>query len=131
MTHVRQGIDLYQGLNTPPVFWPLLLYIQAQVYGQAGKPEQGLIELDEAMELLGPDSEDVQSPEFYRLKGNLLLAVSPDYAPEAEAWFQRAIKVAQKGQVLMMELRAAISLSPVMAGSRQSRSGQAAAERRI
>lgn len=27
LTQVRQGIALYQGLKTPPVFWPLLLYI--------------------------------------------------------------------------------------------------------
>jgi predicted ATPase len=111
LAQVQQGLRLYQGLNTPPVFWPNLLYIQAEVYGQAGQADQGLAVLDRALEIIGPDSEDIGSAEFYRLKGELLLALSPEHAPEAESWLQRALKVAQKLQLPMLELRAAMSLS--------------------
>lgn len=107
---VRRGIDLYQGLKTPPIFWPLLLYIQAGVCGQAGKPEQGLTLLDEAMEIASQWSGRALSPEFLRLKGDLL-ALIPDNAAEAESWFQQALQVAQEIQAPMLELRAAISLS--------------------
>ena len=34
----NRGMDLYRGLKTPPVFWPLLLFIRAGVCGQAGRP---------------------------------------------------------------------------------------------
>jgi predicted ATPase/class 3 adenylate cyclase len=110
LTQIRQGVRLYQGLNTPPVFWPMLLYLQAEAYSQAGEPEQGLSVLDQALEIIGQDNEDMDSAEFYRLKGDLLLVHSLDHALEAEFWFHRALRVAQKRQQLMLELRAAISL---------------------
>jgi predicted ATPase/class 3 adenylate cyclase len=111
MAQVQQGLRLYQGLNTPPVFWPNLLYIQAEVYAQVGQADQGLAVLDRALEIIGPDSEGIESAEFYRLKGELLLALSPDQAPEAEAWLHRAVELAQKLDLPMLELRAAMSLS--------------------
>jgi adenylate cyclase len=110
LAQVQQGIHQYQVLNTPPVFWPQLLYVQAEVYGQEGKPEEGLATLDKAFEIIGLESEDIASAEFYRLKGDLLLTLSPDHAPEAESWFHRALKVAQMLQLPMLELRAALSL---------------------
>jgi predicted ATPase len=110
LAQVRRGIDSYQELNTPPVFWPMLIFMQAEVCGLAGKPELGIAELDRASELFGSASEDILLPEFFRLKGELLLAVSPDHAPQAESWFQRAVQLAQKLHLPMLELRAAISL---------------------
>jgi predicted ATPase len=110
LAQVLRGIDSYQELNTPPVFWPMLIFMQAEVCGLAGKPELGIAELDRASELFGSASEDILLPEFFRLKGELLLAVSPDHAPQAESWFQRAVQLAQKLHLPMLELRAAISL---------------------
>jgi adenylate cyclase len=110
VAQVRQGIHLYQGLNTPPVFLSLLLYIQAEAYGQVGQPGQGIVMLDQALEHFGLDSEDLLTAEFYRLKGELLLALSPDHALEAENWFQRALKAAQKRELPIFELRAGMSL---------------------
>ena len=104
----NRGIDLYQGLKTPPVFWPLLLFMRAGVYGQAGRPTEGLILIDEALAIVGQGS---VASEFYRLKGDLLLLLSPENQAEAEAWFQQALEVAQERQAKMMELRAAMSLS--------------------
>ena len=111
LAQVRQGINLYQGLKTPPIFWPLLLYIQAGVCGQGGKPEQGLALLEEAMEIASHWSGRALLPEFLRLKGDLLLELSPAKAAEAEPWFQQALEVARELQARMLELRAAISLS--------------------
>ncbi len=111
LAQVRRGIDLYQGLKTPPIFWPLLLYIQAGVYGKGGKPEQGLALLDEGMEIASHWTGRAMLPEFLRLKGDLLLAITPENAAEAESWFQQALEVAQELEARMLELRAAISLS--------------------
>ena len=106
----RAGMDLYQVLNTPPVFWPLILYLQAEIYNQSGKPEQGLSLVDQIPENLNGGSGNTLLPEFFRLKGELLIASSPDYAGEAELWFQRAMEVARDLQAIMMELRVALSL---------------------
>ena len=106
-----RGMDLYQGLKTPPVFWPLLLLIRAGVCGQAGRPEEGLVSLDEAMKIVLQGSGNPLASEFCRFKGHLLLALSPDNLAEAEPWFQQALKIAQEREARMLELRAAVSLS--------------------
>jgi tetratricopeptide (TPR) repeat protein len=111
LMQTNRGMDLYQGMKTPPVFWPLLLLIQAGVCGQAGRPTEGVTLLDEAMEIVGPGSGNPLSSELCRLKGNLLLALSPENPNEAEPWFQQALEIAQERRARMMELRAAISLS--------------------
>ena len=111
LAQVRRGIDAYQGLNTPPVFWPMLIFMDAEVCGLAGIPEQGLAALDRALEISGPAREDILSVEFYRLKGDLLLALSPDNQSEAEHEYLHAIEIAHGKGASMVELRAAISLS--------------------
>src|SRR3990170_1241761 len=35
---IQQGVNMYQRLKTPPVFWPMLLYFQAAVYGLVARP---------------------------------------------------------------------------------------------
>ena len=111
LMQANRGIDLYQELKTPPVFWPLLLLIRAGVCVQAGRPAEGVTLLDEAMEIVGQGSGNVLSSELFRLKGDLLLALSPENLAEAEPWFQQALEIAQERHARMLELRAAISLS--------------------
>ena len=111
LTLGRIGMDLYQGLNTPPVFWPLILYLQAKIYGLTGNPEQGLSLVNQIPENLNGGSGNTLLPEFFRLAGDLLLALAPDNAAEAETWFQRALKITQDLQANMLELRVALSLS--------------------
>src|SRR5262249_37775697 len=109
LTEVDQGMDLYQGLRTPPVFWPLLLFIQAGVCGQAGKTTEGLARLDQAMEVVGPASRSPLSSQLCRLKGDLLMALSPDDSAAAERWIRQALEIAQARQARMLELQAATS----------------------
>lgn len=111
LVQTNRGIELYQELKTPPVFWPLLLFIRAWVCGQAGKPAQGLTLIDEALNIVGTGSGNPLGAELSRLKGHLLLALSPENRAEAETWFQQALKIAQSRQARMLELRAASSLS--------------------
>jgi predicted ATPase len=107
----RTGMDLYQGLNTPPVFWSVILYLQAEIYNQAGKPEQGLSLVRQIPEDSHFDSGRILGPEFLRLIGDLLVAVTPDNAAEAESWYQKALETALDVQAKMLALRVAISLS--------------------
>jgi predicted ATPase/class 3 adenylate cyclase len=124
LTLVQRGIASYQGLNTPPVFWPMLIHLHAEVYGLDGKPEQGLAVLDKAMEIIGPSIKSIFSIEFYRLKGDLLLAHSPDRAPEADTIFQQALETARELQLPMLELRAATRLCRIWRDRGQAEQGR-------
>jgi predicted ATPase len=104
---IRQGLDLYKGQTTPPVFWPLILSVQAGAYERAGKPAEGLGLIEEAIEIAG--SELALLPEFHLLKGDLLLVLS-EARDEAESWFMRAFDRAQELDARMSQLRAATRL---------------------
>jgi adenylate cyclase len=78
--------------------------------------------MDKTLQIIGSDSKDIFAGEFYRLQGELLLALSPENAADAaadaaasaaaqaETWFLRALENARDVQAGMVELRAAISL---------------------
>jgi predicted ATPase/class 3 adenylate cyclase len=108
LAQIKQGLDLYQGLKTPPVFWPLLLSVQAGAYSRSGRPADGLRLIEEAIEIAG--SGLTLLPEFYLLKGDLLLAFPGANSESADAWFQRALDVAQGLDARMSQLRAAVRL---------------------
>jgi predicted ATPase/class 3 adenylate cyclase len=105
---IRQGLDLYHGLKTPPVFWPLILSVQAGAYARSGRPAEGVGLIDEAIEIAGSGLTLV--PEFYLLKGDLLLALPEADDAGAEHWFRRAFDVAQGLDARMPQLRAAVRL---------------------
>jgi tetratricopeptide (TPR) repeat protein len=106
--HLRaeQGVALYQGMKTPPVFWPLVLYLRANASARAGRLEEGLALLDQAIEM---QLAGFLRPELLLLKGDLLLA-APDH-DSAESWFQRAFDVAERQGLHMSQLRAATRLT--------------------
>jgi predicted ATPase/class 3 adenylate cyclase len=108
LAQLRLGLDLYHGLKTPPVFWPLLLSVQAGAYARSGRPADGLGFIEEAIVIAGSGLPLL--PEFYLLKGDLLLALSDGNGVSAEPWFQRAFDVAQGLDARMPQLRAAVRL---------------------
>ena len=94
-------------MNTPPVFSPQLLAIKAAVHALAGKAAEGLILIDDVLELAAPDDNSI--PEFNLLKGDLLTAAG---APDGDAahWFHRAFDSAGSRGARMTQLRAALRL---------------------
>lgn len=108
LAQIRDGLNLYHGLETPPVFWPLLRYVQAGAYARAGRPAEGLGMIGEAIEIAG--SELTLLPELYLLKGELLLAGQDASGSAAEPWFQRAFDKAKDLDARMSQLRAAVRL---------------------
>jgi predicted ATPase/class 3 adenylate cyclase len=103
-----KGLALYHGLKTPPVFWPLLLSLQAGAYARSARPADGVGLIDEAIEIAGTGLTLV--PEFYLVKGDLLLAARAFGRDRAEPWFQRAFDVARGLDARMSQLRAALRL---------------------
>jgi predicted negative regulator of RcsB-dependent stress response len=88
-----------------------------------GKPDEGLILLDEGMEIASHWTGRAMLPEFLRLKGDLLLAITPENAAEAGSCLRQALEVAQELQARMLELRVAISLSRLWQAQGQAEQG--------
>jgi predicted ATPase/class 3 adenylate cyclase len=105
-SRVEQGAELYRAARTPPVFWPLFLYMRARGYVSHDRPAQGIDLIDQAIAIEG---DGPIYPEYALLKGDLLLAVSDTGA--AETWFQSAYEVARRQGVRMAQLRAATRLT--------------------
>jgi predicted ATPase/class 3 adenylate cyclase len=121
---VRQGIDSYQVLNTPPVFWPMLIFMEAGVCGLAGKPEQGLAALDRALDIFDPNNKDAFLIEFFCLKGDLLLAQTADHSSDAEFLYLRGLEIAIEKGTSMLELRAAVRLYRLWQNQGKSEQGR-------
>ncbi len=71
MRRTEAGIELYQGLTTPPVFWPLLLHLRGMAHGMAGDPRRGVELLEEAIAVVGRPG-GFAPPEFHISMGDLL-----------------------------------------------------------
>jgi predicted ATPase len=108
---IEQATKSYQRLNTPPVFWPMLLYLQAGACRLAARPGDGLVLIEEAIEITGQGSGKTLLPEFFQLKGDLLLALSSKNAKEAESWYEKALATATEVQAPMLQLRTALRLA--------------------
>jgi predicted ATPase/class 3 adenylate cyclase len=122
LARTDEGVALYQGLETPPVFWPILQSIRAGAAGLSGRPADGLDLVDESIELSGEDN--IAYPEFAVLKGDLLLAVGDEDA--AERWFRSGLRVATRFGLRMPQLHAGVRLTRLERGSGKQGDGAAA-----
>ncbi len=102
---VSEGLERYRGLRTPPIFWPFLLQTQAEACGQAGRPEDGLEAVNEALELAP------FLPDLHLAQGDLLHLLDRD--TEAVSAFETAAEVARRWGATMSEMRAARRLCEV------------------
>jgi hypothetical protein len=110
LAEIRDGIALYEGLRTPPVFWPLLLFVRAGACARSGRPAEGLGLIEEAIEIASQGSGLTLLVEFYVLRGDLLLLLPEPNGSAAESWFRRAFDVARELDARMPQLRAAMGL---------------------
>lgn len=108
---IEDGITAYGNLKTPPVFLPMLRGLQAEAYRVAGRPEDGLKCVGEAIQLGTKSSGKAFAPEFLGIAGELYAAVGNFTL--AHELLQQAIQIAQEVQTPMFELRAAMKLSRV------------------
>jgi predicted ATPase len=108
-TQAREGLQPYlaMGLNGYSYYVSLL----TELHVHLGQHEEGLKALNEALSFVDKTGERVYEAELHRLKGALLLPLSPANHPEAESCFQKAIAIAHQQQAKSLELRAATSLA--------------------
>jgi predicted ATPase len=88
----------------------------ARAYGKAGQPEKGLEVLDALPAMTGIG---YYEPEVRRVRGELVLALSPDATVQAQTCFRAAIELASARQEKSLELRAAMSLARLLERDRQ------------
>jgi TOMM system kinase/cyclase fusion protein len=110
ITQMQQGLAAWRTTGAEALR-PYYLALLAEAFGREGKVEEGLRRLAEALAVANDTGEHRWDAELYRLKGELLLALSPEKHAEAETCFHQALAVARRQQAKSWELRAAMSLA--------------------
>jgi class 3 adenylate cyclase/predicted ATPase len=107
---IKKGVHAWRATGAELIL-PVLLSALGDAYTQAGRFEDARHALDEGLAIAERNDERFQEAELHRLKGELLLAESPDQAANAEDCFRRAIEIARHQQSRAWELRATMSLA--------------------
>ena len=103
-----EGITVWRAVGAV-CFVPYWHALIAEIYGQLNQPDKGLTLLTETLEIVSTTEHHFWEPEIHRIKGELLL-LKDETEAEAEACYQKALKVARKQEAKSLELRAVISL---------------------
>jgi predicted ATPase len=107
--HLRGSIAAFTA-SSARLRLPYYLSLLAQVYGKAGRAEEGLASIDEALAQARTHNERWWDAELHRLRGEFLLLHGAD-ASDVEMAFLRAISIARSQQARSLELRATMSLA--------------------
>jgi len=107
--HLRGSITQFKA-SSARLRLPYYLSLLAQVCGKAGRVEEGLACIDEALAEARTHNERWWDAELHRLRGELLLMHGAD-ASDVEAAILRAISIARSQQAKSLELRATMSLA--------------------
>ena len=107
--HLRDSITEFKASGAK-LRLPYYLSLLAQVYGKAGRAQEGLTAIDEALSEARTHNERWWDAELHRLRGELLLMRGAD-ASDVEAAFLRAVQIARSQQARSLELRATLSLA--------------------
>ncbi len=107
--HLRDSITEFKASGAR-LRLPYYLSLLAQVYGNAGRAEEGLICINEALAEARTHNERWWDAELHRLRGELLLMRGGDVS-DVEAAFLRAIEIARSQQAKSLELRSTMSLA--------------------
>jgi class 3 adenylate cyclase/tetratricopeptide (TPR) repeat protein len=99
------------GAETRVAQWLALI---AAALGKAGKPGDGLREIDAAIAAIERTGERRYEAEVYRIKGALLLVQDSSNAKQAEELYLSAIEISRKQHAKCWELRATTSLARLL-----------------
>lgn len=105
--HAEAGAELRTAGSF--LYKPTWLMSLADALGKAGRPKDGLNELEDAAHQIEATEERWAESNMYRIRGELLIALD-DFA-EAEASFRQAIEIARRQSARLWELRAATCLA--------------------
>jgi predicted ATPase len=114
IAQIQEGLAAYRATGSASAR-PLFLCLLAEACLEAGRLDDGLSALTEALAVA--DEHEIRhcEAELHRLKGELLLKQDPSNAPEAQRCLERAIEIARKQSAKSLELRATTSLARLLA----------------
>ncbi len=110
LAQLHRAIDDYR-LQGNYLWLPYFLALLATAFLKHGAIDKGLKTISDALEWADEHRSRIWDAEFYRLRGELLLARDPAARSDAESAFYRAIDSARGQNARSWELRAALSLS--------------------
>ena len=127
---IERGMGRYGTLRTPPVFWPMLLSIKSGANLIAGRLDDALGAVDEAIAIVSGGTGVALLPEFWLLKGDVTAAreAAAGYGAgegSAEAWYRRAYDEAAALEEVMPRLKAATRLATLDAAAGRGPEGVA------
>jgi predicted ATPase len=131
IAHLRHALDVLQTLGFH-LLRPYNFGLLAEALGKAGRAQEGLTVLGEALATARRTEDRSHEAELYRLKGEFTLeplesgVPSRQAEPEAEACFLKAIETARQQGAKLFELRAVMSLGRLR--MRQGRQAEARSE---
>jgi class 3 adenylate cyclase/tetratricopeptide (TPR) repeat protein len=106
---IRDAMDRRQRMGMGAV-WPWYLALIAEAQGMAGRIDDGLSSLEEALGWVERNDERLYEAEVHRIRGELLLKQDTPDLPQAESCFQQALTLARRQRAKSWELRAAMSM---------------------
>ena len=109
---LREGLRLWRETGSR-LFVPYRLGIVADALAAAGRREEALGLLDEAVEATELIGERWFEAELHRLKGEVLRSLPGDRRDEADVCFRQALAVAQGQGARFLELRTLVSLARI------------------
>jgi predicted ATPase/class 3 adenylate cyclase len=113
LARIDQGMALYQALRTPPVFWPLVLSLRARASALAGRDNDAIDLLEQALAYL-PEN-DIMGATMLVERSELLLARGDSQA--AASGLRLALDAAMATGTRMTQLRAATRLVQLAPGA--------------
>jgi predicted ATPase len=115
IAQIQEGLAAFQEVGAKNGR-PQNLSLLAEAYMKAGRLDDGLSALTEALAAADEHDNRIYEAEANRLKGELLLKVNASNAEEAEKCFRKAIEIARKQAARSWELRATMSLARLLSG---------------
>jgi len=116
---MRGGLDA-QLATGASLFRPTFLASLAEACGTAGRFEEGLAAVAEAIAIAEKTDERHDEAKMHRLKGDLIFRRScveaqPGVQAETEEYFRKSIEIARQQEARSLELKAVMSLSQLWA----------------
>jgi predicted ATPase len=113
IAQIEEGMAMSRATGLE-LFKPYWLCVLADACIEAGRLNEGLNALTEALATADQGGERQSEAEIHRLKGKLLLRQDESNAGEARKCFERAIEVARQQSARSWELRATMSLARLL-----------------